>query len=315
MRKDLSIFGPIWVGSGARGFYGEAYWFHHLFTPGIRAAIAQTTLAAKTVTRYRNEGKMPLTERWLPQEWFPRCIRVNFLKGAAINAVGLANPGIETMLASAHWQIITEPFFISLMPIGPEETQAQEIRECVALLALLLPFFRSRWVGIQLNLTCPNVGAKLSGLWKKAAKLLPLLAPLGIPVVVKINVLVAPEEAAEIATLPGCDGLCVSNTVPYGELPFDIQWDELFGEKSPLEKMGGGGLSGAPIFPLVEEWVHMFRSLDTRTYINACGGIMCGRDVRLLRNAGANSVSIATAIMLRPWRVPEIVRCAQQFFT
>jgi dihydroorotate dehydrogenase len=312
MKHDLSVFGPVWDGAGARGMSGEGYWFHRLF-PATGAAMRRSTFVAKTVTRRPHRGNMALTRDYRPARWFPDCVRTNFHKAAAVNAVGLANPGVEAFLATDRWQRLTDPFMLSFMPVGPEESHETQTWEFAHLLEGERNDFRSEHIGLQLNLSCPNVKADLSGIVRKAEKLLPHLAVLGMPVIVKLNLLVPPAAAAELAKHPDCAGICVANTIPYGELPFDIQWDELFGETSPLpEGYGGGGLSGAPLLPLVEDWVRKFRQLDGTTHVNAGGGIMQADDVRRLFVAGASSVFFATALMLRPWRVPGIVRTAYE---
>ncbi|HVW82567.1 MAG TPA: hypothetical protein VHC68_01305 [Candidatus Paceibacterota bacterium] len=304
---DLRIFGPVWDGCGVRGFSGEGYWFHKL-VPNL--SFKGSTLVAKTITAFPNKGNMLLTADYQPYALFPDCIDARVIGGRALNAVGLSNPGIKAFLATERWQHIAEPFFVSFMPIGKtDEEQERETEEFAIELKIALRSFESRFVALQFNLTCPNVGADLSKIVEKAKRLLPILAKLGIPIVVKINLTVAPEAAAEIAQMHECAGLCLTNTIPFGEMPHDISWSLVYPNGSPLEKRdyGKGGLSGSGLAPLVADWIRRFRTLDATTYINGGGGIMRPSDVDLIREAGADSIFFTTVAMLRPWRVRSII--------
>ena len=309
----LSVFGPVWDGCGVRGFSGEGYWFHK-WVPGL--SFDGSTFVAKTITRHPNIGNMKLRSDYTPKYLLPDCISVYPFSGVALNSVGLSGPGIEAFLKTGRWQSIQKPFFLSFMPISKDGEGAQE-REATGFVEILgpeLPDFASEYLGLQLNVTCPNVGANLGTVVKKAEKFLSLLAPLQIPIVVKLNLLVSPEAALEIAKHPATSGICIANTIPFGELPDRIPWKGYFPDGSPLVKRdyGGGGLSGTPLLPLVAEWVARFRKRDANTYINAGGGVMHADDVDVLMNEGANSIFFATVAMLRPWRVPSIIARAHE---
>jgi len=205
------------------------------------------------------------------------------------------------------------------MPIGKQlEDQIEEAEEFVRILRDYGPFLPSRQVGIQLNVSCPNVGADLSAVVEKAHTMLSILKILGMPIVVKINLLVSAHAAAVIAQHPACAGLCMTNTVPFGQfLPKEL-WDEYFPDGSPLlkrnEKYNGGGLSGPLLLKCVEDWLKGFRLIDKETYVNAGGGVWCADHVNVLRAAGANSIFIGSVAMHRPWRVRSIIRRAHVVF-
>ena len=120
----------------------------------------------------------------------------------------------------------------------------------------------------------------------------------------------APVEAAhEISTYPNCDALCISNTIPYGQLPDRIPWEKLFGsalkEESPLAKYGGG-LSGKLLLPLLLEWIRAARKRDITKPINAGGGILSLPDaISVFEDLGSgnDSISLGSIAFLRPWRV------------
>ena len=84
---------------------------------------------------------------------------------------------------------------------------------------------------------------------------------------------------------------------------------------SPLAEFGGGGLSGKPLLPIVAEWVASAKKAGITKPIIAGGGILSPNDVNVLKDAGASSVSVSSAAILRGWRVNKIIRRANQIFS
>ena len=314
-------FGPIWDASGVRGFYGNGYWFHHwLRLLGLsfgNERIGEVTFVAKTTTLLERPGNMPQAKDGVtPRDRFPACVVVKPLKGVALNAVGLSGPGAQVLLDSGRWQARTKPFFISFMPVGntPEENN-NEFRTFLEMLTKRVAGFSAPF-GLQLNVTCPNTGHDLEQTVAGAIGLLDVLAefnPLW-PCLVKVSADTSPVIAARIAEHDRCDGLVISNAIKFGLLPDKIDWKGLFGSadatKSPLASMGGGGLSGAPLLPLVEAWVKAIRCLGMTKHINAGGGILHPRDVARLLDAGADSVFLGIIAMMRPWHMRGCIRTA-----
>ncbi|MEK7078406.1 MAG: hypothetical protein AAB911_02450, partial [Patescibacteria group bacterium] len=112
----------------------------------------------------------------------------------------------------------------------------------------------------------------------------------------------------DIANHSACDAICISNTIPWGQLPDRIDWEGLFGSKiSPLAHLGGGGLSGKPLLPLVIDWITKARRVGLRKHINAGGGILSIKDGMKVFMAGADSISLGSIAFLRPWRVEGII--------
>ncbi len=315
MRNDLSYFGPIWGGSGVQGFFGEGYRVHS-FMPGL--SFEGMTFVAKTTTFFPNVGNMPLKEDYTPKEFFPRCVWVNPFKMLAINAVGLSGPGLEALLDVGKWQWRNEPFFISYMPVGKTESeQVDETRQFTQMLLKRFGSFSAKHIAIQFNISCPNVGADMSDLLRKAQLHLDILKELKRLIVVKLNLATPPEIAVEIAKHPACSGLCIANTTPFGAHVFDIDWEHLFPKGSPLRARGlqqDGGLSGPVNFLALVDWIYEFRKIDEKTYLNAGNGITTKTDVEILEAVGANSISIASVVMFRPWRVPGIIQRAHEVF-
>lgn len=309
-------FGPVWDASGLRGFFGEGYWFHRL-VPGL--SFTGSTFVAKTTTTYRNPGNMPLREDYTPLRRFPDCVYVDWLQGITLNSVRLSGPGAEALLRTDRWTQIREPFFLSWMPIGKTlEEQVEEANEFVRLLRHHPHFHLTNDLGLQLNVSCPNVGADLDAVLEKAETLLSILAELRLPIIVKLNLLVSPVVAARIAQHPACAGICITNTAPFGTVLDAEVWKRLFPNGSPLEKRneeyGKGGLSGPLLLPYVVRWIEAFRLVGESTHVNAGGGIWHARDVDRLKEAGADSIFLGTVAMLRPWRVQSIITRAHEVF-
>jgi dihydroorotate dehydrogenase len=83
---------------------------------------------------------------------------------------------------------------------------------------------------------------------------------------------------------------------------------------SPLEERGfsAGGLGGAPLLPLVADWVKRVRVAGFTKHINAGGGVLCANDVDTLADAGADSVFLGSIAMLRGWRVRSAIKRAHK---
>jgi len=310
-------FGRVLGASGVQGFFGEGYWYHRLWRP-FGLSFSGMTFVAKTTTYHPRKGNLPLgADGMTPAEYLPRCIVVKPWKGVALNAVGLSGPGARALFETGEWQSRSAPFFISFMSVADTMFQRhEELRKFVNLLAQYLPFFRTR-VGLQLNFSCPNVGPTHDALVPEIESALYTAGRLGIPLVPKLAVTALPALAARVSRLDFCDAICVSNTVPWGSFPQAIDWKGLFGsETSPLAVIGGGGLSGAPLLPLVARWIALAREAGYAKPFIVGGGILSVRDVGTLIGAGLDlrrdAISLGSVAFLRPWRVHGIIRAAQK---
>lgn len=306
-------FGCVLDASGTEGFFGEGY----LYQKALGINFSGATFVAKTMTlrpragnmRIREDGSLP----WRPLR--PDCIVVKPFKGVALNAVGLSNPGAESLLAQGKWQKRKDPFFLSFMAVGAtREERMKELEEFIDLLFYFKKDFRAPF-GLQTNRSCPNVGLHPEKIVEETIDVLTAVSVLDIPIMLKFNILLPVEEALKISKHSACDALCVSNTIPWGALPSLINWRELFGlDESPLKKYGGGGLSGAPLLPLVKRWVKSARFAGITKPINAGGGILHPDDVDTLFEAGADSVFVGSVSFLRPWRVRAIIKRTRQIY-
>ncbi|OGZ09650.1 MAG: hypothetical protein A3D67_01050 [Candidatus Lloydbacteria bacterium RIFCSPHIGHO2_02_FULL_51_22] len=312
MRLRDVDFGPVWGASGVQGFFGEGYPFHR-FIPGL--SFEGMTFVAKTTTLLAQVGNMPLREDGItPRHLKPSCIKVYPWKGAALNAVALSGPGAHALLEKGLWQKRTKPFFLSFGAVAKDRAgRVEELRRFVVLLSAYLPAFRTS-IGLQINFSCPNTGLEQFML-EEVAESLEIASVLGIPLVPKISVLVSVDDARKIAEHPACDALCISNTIPWGARPADIRWRtwsswSMRDTLSPLAQFGGGGLSGAPLFPLVRHWLKRAGKKEMPKPICAGGGILAPEQVLAYAVYGARAVSIGSVTMLRPWRVKRLIGTA-----
>jgi len=315
--RDID-FGCVWGASGVQGFFGEGYPYHHLTKSlGFGPVFDGMTFVAKTTTLDPKEGNMPLQPDGItPKKLKPKCIRVKPWVGAVLNSVGLSGPGVECLLNTGKWQSRTEPFVLSFMSVAKVPADRYtELAGFVTILKEQLPQFNAP-VALQINLSCPNVCLDTKKLLEEAQVLLSIAKQLKIPLMFKLSVTTPVEAITDISKHPDLDALCISNTIPYGCFPEKINWEKLFGKKSPLEHLGGGGLSGAPIFPLVINWLEEAKDSGIEIPINVGGGIMSPADVDKAYGACADSIFIGSMAMLRPWRVrPTISRALELFST
>lgn len=303
-------FSPVWNASGARGFFGEGYWFHSFFKP-LGLDYSGATFVAKTTTLEKRDGNMLLDERHRPVDLFPGCVRVKLFKGVALNSVGLSGPGIQALLPIWEGLSQQEPWFASIMSTATDaETRVQEIQSMVTQLGITRAA-----PALQVNLSCPNVGLDPDLLVAEAEQYLTETQRLEIPTVVKVNVTFPIEAAKEILKHPACDGLVVSNTIPWGKLPDRIDWKGLWGSTtSPLAHLGGGGLSGKPLLPLVQEWITSARQSGITKPLIGGGGVLSKKDAGVLLDAGASAIELGSIAFLRPWRVASIIRHVRSRF-
>ena len=304
--------GPVQDASGVRGFLGDGYWWHGRFARAVGLDLTRSSFVSKTFTLNPHPGNMPLDADVRPVSRFPDCVVTRPLAGAVLNAVGLCNPGAHALMVRGVWQRMTRPFQLSIAVVnqlswpGPGE-QAQMITALVNRDVFLAP------VVFQVNASCANTAARPSIDFSMYAQICSELAALHGAATLKVSIAHDPLEVLRAVTTgrPGLSrrGVVVSNAIPWRSFGDEIDWGEMFGERSPLERYGGGALSGRPLLPLVERWVRRFRALSGSSDVPLCagGGVMRVDDVDRLADAGADAIFVGSVAMLRPWRVRSIV--------
>lgn len=319
-------FGPVCGASGVQGWFGEGYQFHRLWGP-FGPRFDGMTFVAKTTTLHAREGNMALTEApreggwitgypgWQPKRLVPKCVKVYPIKGMVLNSVGLSGPGAEALFGTRRWQLRDDPFFISFM--STEDSPEARLQELAEFRDLLKHYLQDMTmfshngtlrahVGVQINFSCPNVGLKPEELTGEIQDALDLFDGIDAPIVPKFNAKIPVQIALATAEHRNCDAICVSNAMP---------WSTMFPDrKSPLEHLGGGGVSGTPIFPRVVSWLESARAEGLSVPLNIGGGIMSRRDVLALCQAGLDfsrdSIFLGSIAILRPWRVAGVIKLA-----
>lgn len=316
MRLRGTDFGHVLSASGVMGFFGEGYPFHRFLAPfglGFRGC----TLVARTTTLNPRLGNLLARKDGLTAlELKPKCIKWKPLKGVVLNAVSLSGPGVRALMRDGRWHASKEPFFLSFMAVGrTAEERLSEVRSFCQILREELPQFAAP-IGLQVNVSCPNVALASDERLGDLHAHLDEYARLGIPIMPKLSVTAPPAFALALEKHPACDAICVSNTIPWGELPEKVDWKNLFGsDKSPLAQFGGGGLSGSPLSPIVADWIEQARAIGFSKPINAGGGILGKPDVKRLVDAGASSVFIGSMTILRGWRVQGTIDYANRLLS
>ena len=310
-------YGKVFTSAGARGFCGEGYPGHNL---GLNFEGA--SFITKTVTFHSREGNMPLQYDGTPSDWKPECIVITpwmFFKGATVNAVGLSNFGAEWLLNDPRLHEWPDPFLISFMAVEktPEERIEKEYRPFIKFVRQYAYKFKSHF-GFEINYTCANAGI-VGGISREEIKESSgMMASLGVPLVHKLTLLAPMELVKEIAEYPYVDAITIGNAIPWNSLwrigisPLDVYWTTT----SPLEKFGGGALSGKPLFQPTLQYISALRKMGVAKPIIACGGIFGKKDVKAMFDAGASAIQLGSMkihSMFWPWHVQQVIRYANEY--
>jgi dihydroorotate dehydrogenase (NAD+) catalytic subunit len=218
----------------------------------------------KTVTPLPREGNEP--------------VRIAEVEGAMLNAIGLANPGIDRFVTETLPKLAGLEVWVS---VGGFSTQ--DYAELCARLD------GEDIAAIELNLSCPNVDEVPENVGEvvaaaRAVTTRPLYAKLS-PAVPDV------AETARAAEAAGADGLSLVNTIR------GLALDER--TLQPVLARGAGGLSGPALRPIALAAVHACRRA-TALPIVGMGGVTNGRDALELLAAGANDVALGTVLFFDP---------------
>jgi len=229
--------------------------------------------------------------------------RVAEFDGGMINAVGLANPGLEAVRRQ-HL-----PWLASHLPgvrkiINVVGSTVDEYLAVVSGLDEGLEAGLSAAAdALELNVSCPNVRA---GGLEFGADPVALAAVVGgarkrtsRPLIVKLSpTLTNIGDAARIAADAGADGISVVNTIP--GLVVDVE------RRRPALGFGTGGVSGRAILPVGVLATWKVRRAVTLP-IFGVGGVASGEDALQYVLAGASLVGVGTAALKDPSAPERIV--------
>ena len=301
-------WGHVMNASGARGFAREGYWFHEFLAPfGLR--YDGCTFVAKTTTLMKRSGNMWLDDTHEPLALMPDCIVVRPMTGVVLNAVGLSGPGAKAVLTRLRERRDLKRMVVSFMSVESDaKSRVSEARSFVHMFRSFVELKGTDNVALQVNFSCPNVGLEPSHLVGEVAEVLDATVGLGVATMIKLNALVPVEVACKLAEHEGCDAVVCSNTIPWGQLADRIDWKGIFGsDESPLKRYGGGGLSGKPLLPIVEDWIRAAIGHGMKKPIVGGGGVLHMDDADRLLDAGASAIELGSVAILRPWRVASII--------
>lgn len=222
--------------------------------------------------------------------------RIAECKAGMLNAVGLQNPGVESVVGHELPElakIYRKPIIANVCGFSLEEYVEVARRMCEA--------DNVGW--IELNVSCPNVkhgGMSFGTDAGCAAEVTSAVkAVCSKPVIVKLSPNVTDIVAiAQACQEAGADGLCLINTLLGMRL--DIQ------KRRPILANITGGFSGDAVFPVALRMVYQVAKV-CRIPIVGCGGISTARDVVEMMMAGASAVEVGTANLINPYACRDII--------
>ncbi|HEU4631112.1 MAG TPA: dihydroorotate dehydrogenase [Gemmatimonadaceae bacterium] len=224
--------------------------------------------------------------------------RVAEFPGGMINAVGLANPGVdEVRRTELPW--LAEHVRAPRVLVNVVGFAVEEYAEVVARLDDAGGFH-----GYELNVSCPNVKAGGMEFGADATTLADVVrrvrARTRRPIFVKLSpALPDIVGSARTAAEAGADGLTLVNTLP--GLLVDVE------RRRPVLGFGSGGVSGAALLPVgvLATW-KVTRAVPLP--VIGLGGVGSATDALQYLMAGASLVGVGTAAMRDPRLPTRIVR-------
>jgi dihydroorotate dehydrogenase (NAD+) catalytic subunit len=261
---------PIIAASGTCGYVDE---LASVLDPRALGAIV-----TKSITREQREGNPP---------W-----RIVDVPHGMLNAIGLANMGLERFLAEK----LPAATRVDTVVIGSIAGHNIDDYAAVATAfdaADALPL-------VELNVSCPNVedGLQFGEHPEKLRALLRAVRPVltRTKMIVKLSPNVGDIVAmARAAVEEGADALAVINTIT--AMSIDVH------SRQPRVSLGTGGLSGPGIHPIAVRMVHEVYdgvAREAGVPIIGLGGVMTWRDAAEFILAGASAVGMGTALFVNP---------------
>lgn len=229
--------------------------------------------------------------------------RVADFNGGMINAVGLANPGVDTVRdQELPWLAATlkkARVIVNVVGDSVEDfaTVVGELESAQGIAAY------------ELNVSCPNVkaGGMEFGADNKTLSTLVKLARNATrrPITVKLSPML-PDIAstARVAVDAGANALTLVNTLP--GLVIDVE------TRRPALGFGSGGVSGVGLLPVGVLAVWKVRKAVDVPLIGV-GGVTRGTDVVQYMLAGATLVGMGTAAMKDPRAPQRVIRELRQW--
>ncbi len=266
----ITLRNPVVLAAGTSGVIGE-----------IGDAINLRKLGAittKSITSEPRDGNQPL--------------RIADLPNGMINAIGLANGGIEDFVTNyaPNCKNIDTTIIGSIAGDSIESyVQVAKAMDNIDGIDL-----------VEINVSCPNTsdGLEFGSCPAKLAELLSEIKPTlqSTPMIVKLSAACGDiRPHAEAAISAGADALTLINTIP--AMRIDVE------TKTPLISRGIGGLSGPAIHPIAVRVIHeVYRDVakNANIPIIGTGGVLHWEDAAEFILAGATAIGIGTASFINP---------------
>jgi dihydroorotate dehydrogenase (NAD+) catalytic subunit len=239
-------------------------------------------LVTKSITRRKREGNP-----------YPR---ITWTRSGMINAIGLANPGLDGWQRDVAPRIKDiETRIIGSIAGDSIEDYVEVARAMDACEGLDL---------VELNVSCPNVHSGLEfgadpGALRELVSSVRDTAP-GLDLIVKLSPIVVGTphtivDLSRVAIESGAKALTLTNTVP--AMGIDVHTRE------PILANTTGGLSGPAIHPIVVRLVHLVYTQyakDAGVDIIAAGGVTRWEDAAEFILAGATAAQIGAGSFADP---------------
>jgi dihydroorotate dehydrogenase (NAD+) catalytic subunit len=262
---------PVLLAAGTAGFGREL--------EGVMDLEALGGLVTKAVSREPRHGNP--------------APRVAEFPGGMLNAIGLANPGLDQVLAEElPWlatRLTRARVIVNVVGFTEDEyvqvVQGLEQADGITALELNLSCPNTSRGGIEFGADCPSVTRIVERC--RAVTRRPLVAKLS-PALPDI------AGMALVARDAGADGVSLVNTLP------GLLFDE---SGAPRLGNGNGGVSGPSLLPIGVLATRRVREKAPDFPIIGVGGIRSAADVRQYLRAGASLVAIGTAALADP-RLP-----------
>jgi len=223
--------------------------------------------------------------------------RVAEFDGGMINAVGLANPGVEEV-KSTHLPWLAENLRRAKVLVNVVGNRAEDFATVVSTLD-----DAPGVAGYELNVSCPNVRAGGMEFGADSQSLRDVVsrsrAATRRPLFVKLSPTLADiAKSAQVAADAGADGISVVNTIP--GLVIDLD------SRKPALGFGTGGVSGAGLLPVGVLATYKVAKA-VRLPVIGVGGISKATDIVQYVIAGASLVAVGTAAMQKPKLAEKLV--------
>src|SRR6266480_4285842 len=283
-KRGLLLRNPVVVASGTFG-----YGMDNANIAGVHLLGAITCKGTTLHPRSGNEQ--------------PRMMKTS---SGMLNAIGLQNPGIHTVIEeyAPIWATWQTPVIVNIA--------GETIDEFVKLAEQLegVPGV----AGIEINVSCPNVRAGGAVFGDNPQVVADVTASVHrvttLPLIVKLSPNVADvRPMAMAAAAAGADAVSLINTIT--SMSIDIH------ARRPTLAHGTGGLSGPAIKPIALRMVYevacKLRSLYPQVPVIGIGGISTAQDALEFLMAGASAIQIGTVNFTNPRAGVEILEGIEEF--